>query len=450
MKLTKAKKNLVLEYARLAALSELSELEADRMGEILELAEKVVPQEALTNEIEAGALEDSHLFHSFSEFNIEKSPSTYFTNPTGIEKVTRARAYLQSQKSDVGAKHLGDKLSVKPKSYNPNASPSGSLKTRPNPSNILGTQDTVRIRDDAIAPFMTPAGGQLLDFSRTSQKGEALAEQNFDFMGDPLAPMLRPYKQLLTFARSLLVRRNEEVDIFALNHSDIGLFSSGDMVLRSSSTVLGDAHYWSGGSFRIEQLDTSSALLSAVEPEADEDSVEIELTTTSLELINGSDMSASTFGVGNAGAVKITATDSVPLDGEHNNGITSAISSRVASGAEGNSGGIELTTSSLEVINGARVSVSTGGIGNAGLVKITATDSVQLDGESINIADNDGNLTITLPNLDFIQNSLTELPDNLIDTDNLLANSCIVRTFQQEGTRVYQLPDGWLVRAREC
>jgi len=33
--------------------------------------------------------------------------------------------------SDVGAKHLGDNSSVKPKSYNPNSSPSGSLKTRP-------------------------------------------------------------------------------------------------------------------------------------------------------------------------------------------------------------------------------------------------------------------------------------------------------------------------------
>ncbi|NES19344.1 MAG: GNAT family N-acetyltransferase, partial [Symploca sp. SIO3E6] len=42
------------------------------------------------------------------------------------------RVCLQSQKSDVGAKHLGDNLSVKPKSYNPNALPSGSLKTSPN------------------------------------------------------------------------------------------------------------------------------------------------------------------------------------------------------------------------------------------------------------------------------------------------------------------------------
>ncbi|MGB7440778.1 MAG: hypothetical protein WA919_06890, partial [Coleofasciculaceae cyanobacterium] len=43
----------------------------------------------------------------------------------------QARAFFQSQKSDVGAKHLGDNLSVEPNVYNPNASPSDSLKTDP-------------------------------------------------------------------------------------------------------------------------------------------------------------------------------------------------------------------------------------------------------------------------------------------------------------------------------
>jgi filamentous hemagglutinin family protein len=38
--------------------------------------------------------------------------------------------------------------------------------------------------------------------------------------------------------------------------------------------------------------------------------------------------------------------------------------------------------------------------------------------------------TITRPDTSFIQNSLTELPENQIDTDSLLANSCIVRRNQ--------------------
>ncbi|NET57986.1 MAG: filamentous hemagglutinin N-terminal domain-containing protein [Symploca sp. SIO2E6] len=127
-----------------------------------------------------------------------------------------------------------------------------------------------------------------------------------------------------------------------------------------------------------------SAIFSQVAPRAEGNSGGIELTTTSLELLNGANVNTSTFGVGNAGAVKITATNSVLLDGESKNGIISAILSEVFPGAEGNSGKIELTTASLELTNGTQVSASTGGIGDAGVLNITATDSVRLDGESSN------------------------------------------------------------------
>ena len=75
--------------------------------------------------------------------------------------------------------------------------------------------DTVRVRDSVVNPFVAAAGGQLL------------------------------------------VQGNQNVDIFALNHPSSGLFSGGDMVLRSANAVGGDAHYWTGGSFRIEHLNNS-------------------------------------------------------------------------------------------------------------------------------------------------------------------------------------------------
>jgi filamentous hemagglutinin family protein len=75
--------------------------------------------------------------------------------------------------------------------------------------------DTVRIRDSAANPFVAQAGGKLL------------------------------------------VQGRQGVDIFALNNPNSGLFSGGDLVLRSLNTVGGDAHYWTGGNFRIEKLDGS-------------------------------------------------------------------------------------------------------------------------------------------------------------------------------------------------
>lgn len=65
----------------------------------------------------------------------------------------------------------------------------------------------------------------------------------------------------------LRIQGNETIDIFALTHPNSGLASGGDMVLRSPNPVLGDAYYFSGGSFRIEQTDgTLGRLISPFDP----------------------------------------------------------------------------------------------------------------------------------------------------------------------------------------
>ncbi|MUG97316.1 filamentous hemagglutinin N-terminal domain-containing protein [Scytonema sp. UIC 10036] len=85
--------------------------------------------------------------------------------------------------------------------------------------------NTVRVRDSVANPFVAQAGGQLL------------------------------------------VQGKQGVDIFALSHPSSGLVSGRDMVLRSANTVGGDAHYWTGGSFRIEKLDGSlGGLISPYDP----------------------------------------------------------------------------------------------------------------------------------------------------------------------------------------
>lgn len=79
----------------------------------------------------------------------------------------------------------------------------------------LYAQDTVRVRDTVSQPVLLWAGGQLL------------------------------------------VQGDRAIDIFALNHPNSHLVSGRDMILRSSTAVGGDAHYWAGGNIRIEQLDGS-------------------------------------------------------------------------------------------------------------------------------------------------------------------------------------------------
>jgi filamentous hemagglutinin family protein len=53
----------------------------------------------------------------------------------------------------------------------------------------------------------------------------------------------------------LLIQGDRSIDIFALNNPTSNISASGDLTLRSNSTVSGDAYFNTGGNFKIEQLD---------------------------------------------------------------------------------------------------------------------------------------------------------------------------------------------------
>ncbi|MEA5417834.1 hypothetical protein VB712_01275 [Spirulina sp. CCNP1310] len=57
----------------------------------------------------------------------------------------------------------------------------------------------------------------------------------------------------LAVAGQNLTLESQHIDIFALNHGESEIVAGGDLVLRSPLPVLGDAHYFAGGNFRIEE-----------------------------------------------------------------------------------------------------------------------------------------------------------------------------------------------------
>ncbi|WP_246141882.1 filamentous hemagglutinin N-terminal domain-containing protein [Hyella patelloides] len=124
----------------------------------------------------------------------------------------------------------------------------------------------------------------------------------------------------------------------------------------------------------------SSGAFSQVNPEAEGDARGVTITTGNLNLTNGAVVDASTEGRGNAGSVEITASDTVTIDGADSQGFPSGAFSRVNSEAEGDAGGVTITTGNLNLTNGAVVDASTEGRGNAGSVEITASDTVTIDG----------------------------------------------------------------------
>ncbi|BAZ12497.1 filamentous hemagglutinin outer membrane protein [Calothrix sp. NIES-4071] len=101
----------------------------------------------------------------------------------------------------------------------------------------------------------------------------------------------------------------------------------------------------------------------------------LRIETGQLSVKDKAAIATTTFGQGrrNAGSISIDAKDSILVD----NG---SILSGVAGGARGDSGRVNLATSSLSVTGGGVVQTQTLGEGNAGDIRVDALDAVSLSG----------------------------------------------------------------------
>ncbi|MCC5661463.1 filamentous hemagglutinin N-terminal domain-containing protein [Nostoc sp. XA010] len=98
----------------------------------------------------------------------------------------------------------------------------------------------------------------------------------------------------------------------------------------------------------------------------------ININSGSFSLQNGAQLSASTFGQGNAGNVTVQARDAVSLAG--NAYIFSAVGAR----GVGKGGNININAATLSLIDGAQLTAETSGLGNAGNVTVRARDAIFL------------------------------------------------------------------------
>jgi filamentous hemagglutinin family protein len=151
-----------------------------------------------------------------------------------------------------------------------------------------------------------------------------------------------------------------------------GQGNAGNIVINASRAVSFDG-VASDGSF--------SGATSVVEPIGVGQGGDIQITAASLAVTNGARLLTSTLGQGDAGNITVNAADTVSLDGESHDELSSSILSSVEAGAVGNSGDIFLSTGALNVSNGAQLGTANFGRGNSGNIAIAATDSVTFDGE---------------------------------------------------------------------
>lgn len=165
-------------------------------------------------------------------------------------------------------------------------------------------------------------------------------------------------------ADSLTIRDGADLGTSTSSSGD-----AGNVILKVNETILIDG---------IHENDNASRVFSSVNSEATGNGGNIEINARSLNLNNGADISASTFGDGNAGTITIVTDDAVILDGREAN-VRSTINSRAELGSTGNAGTIEIYTGSLSALVGT-LSGTSEGEGNAANIIIAAEDIVTFDG----------------------------------------------------------------------
>jgi large exoprotein involved in heme utilization and adhesion len=150
-----------------------------------------------------------------------------------------------------------------------------------------------------------------------------------------------------------------------------GLGNAGSVNIQAADTVIFDG---------VDSTGASSGAFSFVESGAKGNGGDVNLTAQSLFVTKGAALATSTSGVGNAGNVKIFATDKALFEGMGSTGGSSGAFSIVLPEAEGQGGNVNIHTGLLSVTNGAQLNASTYGSGDSGSVTITARDAAFFNG----------------------------------------------------------------------
>jgi filamentous hemagglutinin family protein len=238
--------------------------------------------------IDGGAARGTNLFHSFSDFNVGEGLRVYFSNPVGIENIlTRVTGNnLSTILGTLGVDGGASLFLLNPNGiiFGPNAKLdiAGSFVASTAKGVVFDNGFTFSTTNPQAPPLLTisvplglqygsnPSGATIANSGKlTVGQNLGLAADNLDLKGQLQAGGHLALLALNTLqvrdsttqpfmakaGGQMVVQGNQMVDIFALNHSESGFFSGGDMVLRSANTVIGDARYSTGGSFQIEGLD---------------------------------------------------------------------------------------------------------------------------------------------------------------------------------------------------
>ncbi len=160
-------------------------------------------------------------------------------------------------------------------------------------------------------------------------------------------------------AREITLSNNSFLDVLSLEGGSVVNIAADRLTVSDASAILNQTALGPGGGITI--------------------------TAKEVDLRNESLVLSQTFGDGDAGNIRVTATDYVtiaddPLSGSNPSGFYTNAFGNAGLGSNGNAGAIEITTPKLTLSGGARINSTTQSSGRGGDMTIAAQD-VTLSGQ---------------------------------------------------------------------
>jgi filamentous hemagglutinin family protein len=343
---------LTLCYIRLTSVFALSYLTATLSATAQILPDKTLPvnstvtKSGLIQTIDGGTSRGVNLYHSFQDFSVPTNNTTYFNNAAYIQNIlTRVTGNSVSNIDGILKANGNANLFL----INPNGIVFGANAKLDIGGNFVGsTAHSLKFSDGSEFSATNPQAPPLLTTNittglqyGTSSTGATIANQanlsttqdlvlnadKLDLQGQLLAGrdlILQAQDTvkirdtaIMTFVaasgRDLLVQGNQSVDIFALNNSNSGFWSGGDMVLRSQNAAIGDAHFYAGRNLNIEKLNgTIGDLISPHDPVilANGNVTLGNYTGASLHILAAGSVTLGNIIINNTGAINTTINPS--------------------------------------------------------------------------------------------------------------------------------------------
>jgi filamentous hemagglutinin family protein len=253
-----------------------------------------VNQQGNVTEITGGEQAGSNLFHSFQDFSVATGNEAFFNNKINIDNILSRVTGGNISDIDglVRANGTANLFLINPAGIifgnNARLELGGSFfgSTATGISFEDGTEFRSTNTGTPILTINAPIGLNLRETTgNISSTANLQSDRSLTLSGNNLnlQGLLKAGENLTLEASNTITARDSVtnpfiasagqelslqggiIDLFILNNPSSGLFSGGNQILRSDNPINGDAHYQSGGSFRLEQLDGSLGDLISLE-----------------------------------------------------------------------------------------------------------------------------------------------------------------------------------------